>query len=92
MTDSSTVIEKLKSVRDPELHQDIVSLNMVRDVSVEAGKLNLSLILTTPACPLRETIENDVNEALKEFDDISEISIDGVLMSALQIGLTALNR
>ena len=76
MTDSSTVIEKLKSVRDPELHQDIVSLNMVRDVSVEAGKLNLSLILTTPACPLRETIENDVNEALKEFDDISEISID----------------
>ena len=50
MTDSSTVIEKLKSVRDPELHQDIVSLNMVRDVSVEAGKLNLSLIVQNSCC------------------------------------------
>jgi len=76
MIDSTAVIEKLKTVQDPELHQDIVSLNMVRDLEVNNGELSFSLILTTPACPLRETIEKDINEALAGLEGIQKIDID----------------
>jgi ATP-binding protein involved in chromosome partitioning len=58
------VLEALRGVRDPELGRDIVSLNMVGPVEVEDGTVRLTVTLTTPACPLRETIERDVRAAL----------------------------
>ena len=76
MTDTQTIISALRKVNDPELHQDIVSLNMVRNVSLDSGKLTFEIVLTTPACPLRETIDQDVKSALANFSDIREIEID----------------
>ena len=67
MTDTKMIIAALSNVNDPELHQDIVSLNMVRDVEFNSGKLTFSMILTTPACPLRETLDQDVRSALANF-------------------------
>jgi ATP-binding protein involved in chromosome partitioning len=59
------VIQALRAVKDPELFKDIVTLNMVKDVSVSAdGDVAVTVELTTPACPLKETIERDVNAAL----------------------------
>ncbi len=57
-------LESLRSVMDPELQRDLVSLNMVRDITVEDGTVSLTVVLTTPACPLRDTIEQDVTAAL----------------------------
>ncbi len=76
MTDTKMIIAALSNVNDPELHQDIVSLNMVRDVEFNSGKLTFSMILTTPACPLRETLDQDVRSALANLSDIKEIEID----------------
>ena len=76
MTDTQTIISALRKVNDPELHQDIVSLNMVRNISLDSGKLAFEIVLTTPACPLRETIDQDVRSALAGFSDIEEIEID----------------
>ena len=64
MTDSTAVIEKLKTVQDPELHQDIISLNMVRDLQIENEELSFSLILTTPACPLSEKLLRKISTRL----------------------------
>ena len=75
MPDASTVIEALRAVQDPELHRDIVSLNMVREVAVTGGKVAFTLVLTTPACPLRETIDHDVREALAPVPGIDDIDI-----------------
>ena len=75
MTDTQTIISALRKVNDPELHQDIVSLNMVRNISLDSGKLAFEIVLTTPACPLRETIDQDVRSALAGFSDIEEIEI-----------------
>ena len=73
MPDANAVIEALRTVHDPELHRDIVSLDMVRDVTIEGGRVAFTLVLTTPACPLRETIDRDVRAALEPLgvDDIS---------------------
>jgi len=61
------VLEALRSVMDPELHKDIVTLKMVKNVQVQNGTVSLLVTLTTPACPLRETIEKDVRAALSKL-------------------------
>jgi ATP-binding protein involved in chromosome partitioning len=52
-------------VQDPELFKDIVSLGMVKDVKIDGSTVEVTVELTTPACPLKETIERDVTTALR---------------------------
>src|SRR3954465_5710609 len=59
------VISALRTVQDPELFKDIVTLNMVKDVRVEGSTVEVTVELTTPACPLKEVIEKDVTNALR---------------------------
>lgn len=61
---AEVALEALRGVMDPELQRDLVSLNMVRDIEVEDGTVSFTVVLTTPACPLRDTIEQDVRAAL----------------------------
>ena len=63
--DAQTALAALKKVIDPELRRDLVSLGMVKDLRVEGGAVSLKVELTTPACPLRETIGKDVEGALR---------------------------
>jgi ATP-binding protein involved in chromosome partitioning len=60
------VMAALRTVQDPELFKDIVTLNMVKDVLVEGAMVSVTVELTTPACPLKETIERDVTNALRK--------------------------
>ncbi len=76
MTTPEAVLAALSEVRDPELHRDIVSLNMVRDLAVEGATASFRLVLTTPACPLREQIDVDVRAALDAVPGIDEVEIE----------------
>lgn len=58
------VLDALKGVKDPDLNRDLVDLNMIRDIKVGPGTLELTVNLTTPACPLKAKIEGDVRDAL----------------------------
>ena len=69
------VLGALKTVEDPELHRDIVSLGMVKDLDVKNGNVKFTVELTTPACPLRETIETDCRKALAGVAGISHVDI-----------------
>jgi ATP-binding protein involved in chromosome partitioning len=55
----------LRKVKDPELNRDLVSLGMVKDLRVDGPAVSLEVELTTPACPLRDTIARDVEAALR---------------------------
>ena len=55
----------LKGVQDPDLKQDLVDLGMIKDIRVDGGKIDLTVELTTPACPLKDKIGGDVKAALK---------------------------
>ena len=55
----------LRKVMDPELHRDLVALGMVKDLVVEGDAVSLEVELTTPACPLKDTIGRDVEAALR---------------------------
>lgn len=81
MTSASTVsrddvLAALNTVNDPELHASIVRLGMVKDLAVEGGDVKVTIELTTPACPLRETIEHDVREALRSLPGIGDIALE----------------
>lgn len=69
------VLGALRKVQDPELHRDIVSLGMVKDLAVANGKVAFTVELTTPACPLRESIESDCKKALAEISGVNDLRI-----------------
>ncbi len=58
------VLGSLKKVVDPELHKDIVSMGMIKDLSINDSKVAFTLELTTPACPFNSDIERDVRSAM----------------------------
>ncbi len=58
------VMTALSKVIEPELHRDIVTLNMVRDLTVTQGVARFTIVLTTPACPLKDVFLQRCNEAV----------------------------
>lgn len=69
------VLEALKKVQDPELQRDIVSLGMVKNLEVTGGKVAFTVELTTPACPLRERIQEDCKKALVGLNGVTDLQI-----------------
>jgi ATP-binding protein involved in chromosome partitioning len=60
------VRKALSTVQEPELHNDLVTLNMVRDIAIQGDQVGFTIMLTTPACPLRGQIEREAVAAVKE--------------------------
>jgi ATP-binding protein involved in chromosome partitioning len=60
------IIAALSTVQDPDLHKDLVTLNMITDVQVGSDKVSFTVMLTTPACPLKEKIRKDCEEAVRK--------------------------
>ncbi len=61
------VRQALSTVQEPELHKDLVSLNMIRDVTISGGNVGFTIMLTTPACPLRSVMERESTEAVMKM-------------------------
>lgn len=76
MVDTHSVLDVLRPVQDPELQKSLVELNMIRNVKVDGGTVSFTLVLTTPACPLREFIVEDCQKAVKQLPDVEEVVVD----------------
>ncbi|HBL60160.1 MAG TPA: sodium:proton antiporter [Cyanobacteria bacterium UBA8803] len=76
MLDTSSVLEVLRPVQDPELRKSLVELNMIRNVTINNGTVSFTLVLTTPACPLREFIVEDCQKAVKQLPGVAEVLVD----------------
>src|SRR3569833_857340 len=63
------VLQALGNVEEPDLKKDLVTLNMIQDISIEGYKLSFSVVLTTPACPLKAMIENACRNAVSHFNN-----------------------
>jgi ATP-binding protein involved in chromosome partitioning len=70
------ILEALRRVKDPELGKDLVTLNMVKDIVMDGGRVRVGIELTTPACPLKETIKKDIERELAKLDGIRQVEID----------------
>ncbi len=76
MLDINTVLEVLRPVQDPELQKSLVELNMIRNIQIQGGEISFTLVLTTPACPLREFIVEDCQKAVKQLPGVENVVID----------------
>lgn len=71
----NVVMDALHRVEDPELHRDIVSLNMVRDLKIDGGTVSMTLMLTTPACPMTGPFKESVEQALLAIPGVDEAKV-----------------
>jgi yitW len=70
------IYDELRSIVDPEVGFDIVSLGLIYDVSVNGDKANITMTLSTRSCPLHELILGWVNDAVLRVEGIKECDID----------------
>ena len=69
------VLDALRQVNDPEIHRNIVELNMVRDLKIERGKVSFTLALTIPECPLRDQIANAAKQAVLAVPGVEQVEV-----------------
>ena len=70
-----SILAALGKVQEPELHRDLVTLNMIRDLEIKGDAVNFTLMLTTPACPLRGTIEKQAREAVMAVPGVKSVNV-----------------
>ena len=71
------ILKALSQVQDPDLKKDLVTLNMIQDLQIDGNKVKFTLVLTTPACPLKEFLKKQCKDAiLKYADPNAEVEIE----------------
>lgn len=70
-----TVREALTGVIDPEIRRSIVELDMVDSISIDGGKVTVTVLLTISGCPLKDTITKDTTAAVSKVDGVTEVSV-----------------
>ena len=69
------VMAALSKVQEPELHKDLVTLNMIRDLQISGERVGFTIQLTTPACPLRDRIKSEAQQAVLALPGVSNVEI-----------------
>ncbi|MDZ4278153.1 MAG: Mrp/NBP35 family ATP-binding protein [Dehalococcoidia bacterium] len=88
MPSEQDILQALRQVEDPDLHRDIVSLGFVQDVDVRDGRVGVRIVLTTPACPVREQMKAQVEQILLSMPGVSaaDVAMDAEVRSSSPVG------
>ena len=70
------VLEALKHVEDPDLNRDIVSLDFVKNLTIDGGKVSFEVELTTPACPMKDKMRTEAEAAVRSIEGVTDIAIE----------------
>ncbi len=89
------VMAALGNVIEPELHKDLVTLNMIKDLTINNGEVSFTIMLTTPACPLKNQMEQESSQAVLALPGVETVNVafdanvpaDARLMGQLNIGV-----
>ena len=74
--DEKQIIKALSKVNDPDLKKDLVSLNMIKNISIDNNVISFEIVLTTPACPLKEQIKKDCLNELNKINNNLKYTIN----------------
>src|SRR5215210_8831403 len=69
------ILAALSKVQEPELNNDLVTLNMIRELEINDNVVSFTIMLTTPACPLRGQIEKEARQAVMSVEGVKTVSI-----------------
>jgi ATP-binding protein involved in chromosome partitioning len=70
-----TVLEALKAIIDPDLRKDIVTLGFIKDLKIDGSNVAFRVVLTTPACPVKEQMETQANEVVKAIEGVETVTV-----------------
>lgn len=70
------ILKALSTVQEPDLKKDLVTLNMVRDIDIKGNDISFTVVLTTPACPLKEMIASDCKKAIKAISSGANVTVN----------------
>lgn len=88
---TEAILKALGNVQEPDLKKDLVTLNMVRDIVLGEKSVEFTIVLTTPACPLKEKIRKDCEKAIHDHvDDALEVIVNFTAnTSSIRVDLTS---
>jgi len=69
------ILKALSTINDPDLHRDIVSLDFVKDIQIEGGTVRFKIELTTPACPVRDQMQQEAQRVVAQLPGVSKVEI-----------------
>ncbi|HWQ32828.1 MAG TPA: iron-sulfur cluster carrier protein ApbC [Blastocatellia bacterium] len=71
----AVILNALRAVKDPDLHKDVVALNMIRDVKICGGIISFRFVLTTPACPVRDQLKFEAQKAVMAVPGVETVEV-----------------
>jgi ATP-binding protein involved in chromosome partitioning len=69
------VLHALRAVQEPDLHKDLVTLNMIKDLKIQGTSVNFTITLTTPACPFKNKMQADARQAVLSLPGVTEANV-----------------
>jgi metal-sulfur cluster biosynthetic enzyme len=76
MVTQAEVKKALRSVQDPEMKLDLVVLGLIYDIQVEGSRVDVTMSLTSPACPVAGQIVEDARSAVEALDGVEEANVE----------------
>ena len=70
------IIEEIRKIYDPELPVNIYELGLIYDIKVEGRKAEIKMTLTTPNCPVAESLPKEVKDSILEVDGVNKVNLD----------------
>lgn len=70
-----SVLDALRQIQDPDLHKDIVTLGFIKDLKIEGGAVSFRIVLTTPACPVKEQMEGAARELVGQLPGVESVKV-----------------
>jgi ATP-binding protein involved in chromosome partitioning len=70
-----SVLDALRQIKDPDLHKDIVTLGFIKDLKIDGGDVSFRVVLTTPACPVKEELEGAAREVVAALPGVTSVNV-----------------
>jgi ATP-binding protein involved in chromosome partitioning len=70
------ILKALSAIQDPDLHKDIVTLGFVKNVRIQNSHVSLDIVLTTPACPVKDQMQNEAKRILGTLPGVSTVDVN----------------
>ena len=74
-TNSELILDALRQINDPDLHKDIVTLGFIKDLAIDGGNVSFRIVLTTPACPVKDQMEGAAKELVGAIPGVQTVSV-----------------
>lgn len=69
------VLQALRQIKDPDLHKDIVTLGFIKDLKIDGGRVSFRIVLTTPACPVKDQMEGAARELVGAIPGVESVNV-----------------